>query len=97
LNTIDIEPLIIQKVPAKFVSHYKIMPLEFRNNLINKLKQNNIMAVFHYQSLHMSPFYSKKHVGEELVNSDYFTDSLLRLPLFFDVLHSLNSIIKTIV
>jgi len=34
LNTIDIEPLIIQKVPAKFASHYKIMPLEFKNNIL---------------------------------------------------------------
>lgn len=34
LNTIDIEPLMIQKVPAKFVSHYKIMPLEFKNNVL---------------------------------------------------------------
>ena len=31
----DIEPLVIQKVPAKFASHYKIVPLEFKdNNLI---------------------------------------------------------------
>ena len=31
----DIEQLIIQKVPAKFASHYKIIPLEFKdNNLI---------------------------------------------------------------
>lgn len=28
----DIEPLIIQKVPAKFASHYKIIPLEFKDN-----------------------------------------------------------------
>ncbi len=34
LNTIDIEPLIIQRVPAKFASHYKIMPLEFKNNVL---------------------------------------------------------------
>jgi len=34
LNSIDIEPLIIQKVPAKFASHYKIMPLEFKNDVI---------------------------------------------------------------
>lgn len=27
-----IEPLIIQKVPAKFASHYKVIPLEFKEN-----------------------------------------------------------------
>lgn len=30
----DIEPLIIQKVPAKFASHYKIIPLEFKDNTL---------------------------------------------------------------
>ena len=30
----DIEPLIIQKVPAKFASHYKIIPLEFKDNVL---------------------------------------------------------------
>jgi len=34
LNAIDIEPLVIQKVPAKFASHYKIIPLEFKNNIL---------------------------------------------------------------
>jgi len=28
----NIEPLIIQKVPAKFASHYKIIPLDFKDN-----------------------------------------------------------------
>jgi len=32
LDDIAIEPLIIQKVPAKFSSHYKIIPLEFKDN-----------------------------------------------------------------
>ncbi len=30
----DIDPLIIQKVPAKFASHYKIIPLEFNDNVL---------------------------------------------------------------
>ncbi|MFH0826615.1 MAG: GspE/PulE family protein [Candidatus Omnitrophota bacterium] len=29
-----IEPEVIQKVPAKFASHYKIIPLEFTNNIL---------------------------------------------------------------
>jgi dTDP-4-amino-4,6-dideoxygalactose transaminase len=65
---------------------YLICPnLKFRNNLIEKLKENNILAVFHYQSLHKSPYYLKNHDGRELVNSDYFTDTLVRLPLFFEL------------
>jgi dTDP-4-amino-4,6-dideoxygalactose transaminase len=65
---------------------YMICPnLAFRNRLIEKLKQNNIMAVFHYQSLHKSPFYSNDHDGRELINSDYFTDKLVRLPMWVNV------------
>lgn len=30
----DIEPLIIAKVPAKFSSHYKIIPVEFKDNIL---------------------------------------------------------------
>ncbi len=29
-----IDPAVIQKVPAKFASHYKIIPLEFQNNIL---------------------------------------------------------------
>jgi type II secretion system protein E len=31
----EIEPSVIQKVPAKFASHYKIMPLEFKDNCLS--------------------------------------------------------------
>ena len=34
LKSANIEPLVIQKVPAKFASHYKIIPLEFQNNIL---------------------------------------------------------------
>ncbi len=34
LKDIDIEPLIIQKVPAKFASHYKMIPIEFKDNCL---------------------------------------------------------------
>lgn len=56
-----------------------------RTSLINYLKQNNISAVFHYLSLHNSPFYKDKHDGRNLPFSDYYSDCLLRLPLFFEM------------
>ncbi len=34
LKDIDVDPLIIQRVPAKFASHYRIMPLEFKDNAL---------------------------------------------------------------
>jgi len=56
-----------------------------RNQLIKKLKDNGILAVFHYLSLHKSNFYKNKHDGRELINADYYTDCLVRLPLFYEL------------
>lgn len=55
--------------------------IEERNALLGHLKKNNIQAVFHYQSLHKSPFYKSKHDARILQNADYFTNGLIRLPL----------------
>lgn len=59
--------------------------LEARTELISSLKKNDILAVFHYLSLHSSPFYSDKHDGRPLVNCDHFADCLLRLPLYYEL------------
>lgn len=59
--------------------------LEFRTELIKKLKANNILAVFHYLSLHKSDFYTQNNDYSELPNSDRFEDCLLRLPLFYEL------------
>lgn len=59
--------------------------LEERTDLINYLKENDIEAVFHYLSLHKSEYYAAKHDGRELPYSDYYSDCLLRLPLFYEL------------
>ncbi len=59
--------------------------LEQRTKLIAKLKANDILAVFHYLSLHTSPFYNDKHDGRKLYYSDQYTDTLLRLPLYYEL------------
>lgn len=59
--------------------------VDYRTELIKKLKENNILAVFHYLSLHKSEFYAAKHTHGELINSDHFEDCLLRLPLFYEL------------
>lgn len=59
--------------------------LEERTAMINKLKDENILAVFHYLSLHKSEFYQAKHDDRNLENSDRFEDCLLRLPFFFEL------------
>jgi dTDP-4-amino-4,6-dideoxygalactose transaminase len=65
---------------------YLVCPsIDLRDILISKLKAENIHAVFHYQSLHKSPFYSPKHDGRELIKSDCYTDCLVRLPMWVGV------------
>ncbi|OHE82820.1 MAG: dTDP-4-amino-4,6-dideoxygalactose transaminase [Verrucomicrobia bacterium GWF2_62_7] len=59
--------------------------LEQRDKLIEHLRNRGIFAVFHYQSLHKSPFYEERHDGRELPNSDRYTDCLLRLPLYYEL------------
>ena len=64
-----------------------------RTLLLTKLKEKNILSVFHYLSLHKSPFYSKQYTGSELLNSDLYTDCLLRLPFYFELS---DDLVKTI-
>ncbi|OOE63792.1 dTDP-4-amino-4,6-dideoxygalactose transaminase [Salinivibrio kushneri] len=59
--------------------------LEQRSALIQFLKNNGIHAVFHYLSLHQSEYYQSRHNGNDLPNSDKFTDTLVRLPLFYEL------------
>lgn len=71
--------------------------LEERTGLIQALKDKGIQAVFHYLSLHKSPFYKEKHGDRELVHSDRYADCLLRLPMFYELTDKdLLSIIKVI-
>lgn len=59
--------------------------LDERSKLIAHLKAQGILAVFHYLSLHQSPFYAEKHDGRALPQSDFYSDCLVRLPLFFEL------------
>lgn len=59
--------------------------LEERTALIAKLKGEGIGAVFHYLSLHTSPYYKKKHDGRNLLNCDRFADCLVRMPMFYEL------------
>lgn len=60
--------------------------VEERNRLIQTLKDNGIYSVFHYLSLHKSPYYLE-HFTERpvLEQSDKYTDTLLRLPMFYEL------------
>ena len=71
--------------------------LEERTALIKYLKELDIQAVFHYLSLHSSEFYKNKHDGRELPECDRYMDTLVRLPLFYDLeIEQVEQICETI-
>ena len=59
--------------------------LEQRTAIIEKLKNKDILSVFHYISLHSSPYYKEKSGTQMLNQSDKYTDCVLRLPLFYEL------------
>ena len=91
-------PLIPEYATNNAHMFYLVCPsLTDRTMLINTLKQNDILAVFHYLSLHSSPYYHEKHDGRVLANCDMFADCLVRLPLFYELTdENMDKIIETI-
>lgn len=86
----DENTFLIQTVPTYATNNahmfYLILPtIEKRSQLIKYLKGNGVHAVFHYLSLHKSPYYQEKHDGRELINCDNFANCLVRLPLFYEM------------
>lgn len=91
--------IILPKLPSYSTNNAHMFYLvcknvEQRTALINHFKENDIWAVFHYISLHKSPFYGDKHDGRILPQTDNFTDTLLRLPLFYEL--SVETVINVI-
>lgn len=73
--------------------------LDERIRLIEFLKDSGIHAVFHYLSLHKSDFYLKDHQIENLPYTDFYTEHLLRIPMFYElkedeIMHIIEVIIK---
>ncbi|KAA0210401.1 dTDP-4-amino-4,6-dideoxygalactose transaminase [Ignavibacteria bacterium CHB1] len=58
---------------------------EQRDSLIAYLKKNGVYAVFHYLSLHQSEFFKLQYSGAELPNADRYSETLLRLPFYFEL------------
>lgn len=68
-----------------------------RDQIINHLKENGVYAVFHYLSLHKSDFYRSKYTGNDLIQADFYTECLLRLPFFYELKNEeIELIINTI-
>jgi dTDP-4-amino-4,6-dideoxygalactose transaminase len=56
-----------------------------RDALIRHLGLHGILAVFHYQALHASPYYRAIDSTVELPQSERYTDCLIRLPLYYEL------------
>jgi dTDP-4-amino-4,6-dideoxygalactose transaminase len=90
LTKLDSDNYKLPNIPAFATNNAHMFYLicktpEIRSNLITHLKENSILAVFHYQSLHQSLYYHTQHDGRELKNSDQFSETLVRLPFYFDL------------
>ena len=58
---------------------------EMRDGMISFLKEHGVYAVFHYIGLHASAFFRERHDGRVLPHADRYTDTLLRLPLYYEL------------
>lgn len=89
-------------IPSFSTNNAHVFYLLFKHNeqrsaVIKAMRENGIDAVFHYLSLHKSPFYTDKHTGGEMPESDRYTECLLRLPLFYELDEtSQNKVIETL-
>lgn len=93
----DIELALIPEFATNNAHMFYIVckSLEQRTTIIEKLKSRDILSVFHYISLHESPFYKDKHYGGILSETQKYTDRLLRLPMYFEL--DTNVVIENII
>lgn len=83
--------LVLPVLPDFAVNNAHLFYVATKNHdeylaLVAHLKANEIQAVFHYLSLHKSPYIVNKYgVQPELPMSDFFGSNLLRLPLYPDL------------
>jgi dTDP-4-amino-4,6-dideoxygalactose transaminase len=70
---------------------------EERSALLAFLKAEGVNAVFHYLPLHSSDFFHDKHDGRALLNTDHFSDCIIRLPFYNEMTEEeLSHVIETI-
>lgn len=72
--------------------------LEERSGLIKFLKEHEILAPFHYLSLHKSDYYTAHNDNvPELPNCNMYADCLVRMPMFYELeLEQVDMIVDTI-
>lgn len=79
-------PLVADWASNNAHMYYLIFPdLEMRSAFIEGMRGCGVVTVFHYQPLHLSPYYSGRHDGRALSNCMRYSDTLVRLPLYFEL------------
>lgn len=58
---------------------------EQRDEMLDFLNEQQVQAVFHYLPLHASPYFADKHDGRNLINANHFSETILRLPFFYEL------------
>lgn len=60
--------------------------LEERTALIKNLKENGVLSVFHYLSLHLSDYYTANNTDiPNLPECDHYANCLVRLPMYYEL------------
>jgi dTDP-4-amino-4,6-dideoxygalactose transaminase len=72
---------------------------EERTGIINQLREQEIWSVFHYLSLHRSSFYmnSSGYINSALPMSERYENTLVRLPLYYELTDEAVSMITGII
>ena len=78
--------------------YYLLCPsLDERTKFMSYLKNKGIQTTFHYLPLHSSTYYKDKHDGRTLSECDRYSDTLVRLPLYYELTdQEVEKIIRTI-
>lgn len=78
------QPIITTDQSNNHHIYYLLCPTkEKRDNLISYLEKKGVLAVFHYTPLHSSDFMRfQNEPVPTLPNADYFSNHLIRLPIF---------------
>ena len=85
-----IAPFALPNIPDYATNNahmfYLVFPsLEKRTEFIKYMKEHGVLTPFHYLALHQSEFYHNKHDGRMLPECDRYADTLVRLPMFYDL------------
>ena len=79
-------PTLPEYATNNYHIYYMLCPsLKARTAFMNYLKNNGVQTTFHYLPLHSSKYYLDKHDGRELPNCDRYADTLVRLPLYYEL------------